>query len=166
MKTVTVNTAAPPPTSDAMADRVAGYLAAYLFGKSGGALYGRWDEGRRRGVWFYSADASAMFAAPRVDDVLFEEEQRWRFRSVIFRLGSLASETAGDLCGVMKLVPADARIDPGPPRRYVVHASFRPEAGLWLKATVVADEAADDVGLRAPQSLDEAGERQDAKAPR
>ena len=93
MKTVTVDTRLPPPTNDVAAHQLAAYLAGYLCDKSSGALYGQWDEGKRRGTWFYSTDAAAIFTAPPVDEILFEEDQRWRFRSVVFRFGSMASET-------------------------------------------------------------------------
>jgi hypothetical protein len=145
MKTVTVDTRLPPPTHDVGAHQLAAYLAGYLCDKSSGALYGQWDEATRRGTWFYSTDAAAIFSAPSVDEVLFEEDQRWRFRSVVFRLGSMASETPGDLCGVMRLVPRDGRqVDSGPRRAYVVHASFYPDAGLWFKAAIVSAFTEDD----------------------
>jgi hypothetical protein len=139
MKTVTLDTAAPRPADDLVVMELAAYLAACLFRKTSGAFYGKWDEASGGGVWFYSKSAAAMFESPTVDEVILQEDQRWRFRSLVFRLGSLAAETAGDLCGVMRLVPRDPGVDPGPPRRYVVHASFRPEEGLWFRAAIVRD---------------------------
>ena len=142
MKTVTVDTAAARPGPDAPAHDVAAYLAASLFHKTAGALHGRWDEPAHRGVWFYSPDDGARTHPGPADEVLYQEGQRWRFRSVTFRLGSMASATEGTLGGDMRLLPREAGADPGPPRRYVVRASFVPEAGLWFEAVVVADAGA------------------------
>ena len=117
---------------------LAAHLTRYLFGKSEGAFFGKWDQAVGAGTWFYSRDTVAMFEAPRVHETVYHETDRSRFRSVVFRLGSLAAEHEGDLCGVMQLLPFDGQPDRGPPgRRYVVHASFRPEAGLWFKAAIV-----------------------------
>ena len=117
---------------------LAAHLAKYLLGKSDGAFFGKWDQAAEEGVWFYSRDTFAMFEAPRVDEVVYQETDRARFRSVIFRLGTLAAGGEGDLCGVMQLFPAQGHVDPGPAgRRYVVHASFYPEAGLWFKAAII-----------------------------
>jgi len=118
---------------------LARHLIARLFGKTGGAVFGRWDEARGEGVWFHSPDTTAIFESPAVEEVIFRETVRSRFRSVVFRLGSLAAETEGDLCGVVRLVPEDPSADAGPPRRYIIHASFDPAAGLWFKAAIVAD---------------------------
>ena len=139
MKLVKLDTAAARPAGDDMAHPWAAYLAAYLFSKTRGALHGKGDEVTRRGLWFYSTDAATKPDAATVDEMIFEEDQRWRFRSVIFRLGSMASETTGVLGGVMRLVPQDPGVDLGPPRHYVVHASFYPEMGLWFRAAVVSD---------------------------
>jgi hypothetical protein len=144
MKTVTINTAAPLPAHDVMppdatGHEVAAYLAAYLFRQTRGALHGRWDEPTRRGAWFYSTAATAAPESVPVDEVIFDEDQRWRFRSVVFRLGSMASEIPGNLGGVVRLLPQDPHVDPGPPRRYVVRASFFPEAGLWFRADIESD---------------------------
>jgi hypothetical protein len=116
------------------------HLLARLFGKTSGAFCGRWDDARMEGVWFHSPDTKAIFEAPAVGEVIFRETVRSRFRSVVFRLGSLAAEGDGHLCGAVRLVPADPSADPGPPRRYVIHASFEPAAGLWLKAAIVRDD--------------------------
>ena len=114
------------------------YLVSYLFQKSQGAFFGKWDALTNTGTWFYSQDALAIFEAPGVDEIVYTETDRSRFRSVIFRLGSLAAEHEGDLCGIMQLLPEEGASDPGlPGRRYVVHGSFWPEAGLWLKVTII-----------------------------
>ena len=127
-----------PLPPDAHPHDLAARLVGYLVSKAEGALFGKWDTEARVGTWFYSRDALAIFEAPRVDEVVFRETDRARFRSVIFRIGALAAERDGDLCGVMQLLPGDGPPDPGPAgRRYVVHASFQPEAGLWLKAAII-----------------------------
>ena len=118
---------------------VAQRLWAYLLGKSEGGFYGRWDDARGEGVWFYSRDAKAIFEPPPVDEVVYRETDRLRFRSVVFRLGSAAADREGDLCGVVH-VEGDPAGDEGPGRpgrRYVVHASFDPAAGLWFKAAIL-----------------------------
>ena len=115
------------------------HLASYLFSKSDGAFFGKWNQASGDGLWFYSRDTFAIFEMPRVDEVVYRETDRARFRSVVFRLGTLAAEGEDDLCGVMQLFPAEGHADLGPSgRRYVVHASFYPEAGLWFKAAIIA----------------------------
>lgn len=118
---------------------VAQRLWAYLLGKSEGGFYGRWDDARGEGVWFYSRDAKAIFEPPAVDEVVYRETDRVRFRSVVFRLGSAAADREGDLCGVIHREPerSDAHGPARPARRYVVHASFDPAAGLWFKAAIL-----------------------------
>ena len=140
MKVVRVETVAAILGPDPQPLEGARHLTARLFGKASGAFIGRWDEPRAEGVWFHSLDTRAIFEPPTVDDVIFRETMRARFRSVVFRLGSLAAATEGDLCGVVRLVPEDPSADPGPPRRYIIHASFEPAAGLWFKAAIVPDE--------------------------
>ena len=126
----------PPP--DAHPYDLAAFIVSYLFRMIDGALFAKWDDAAGSGTWVYSRDEMAIFEAPRVDEVVWRETSRSRFRSVVFRLGSIAAEHEGDLCGVMQLFPQDGSPDPGPPgRRYIVHASFHPEAGLWLKAVVI-----------------------------
>ncbi len=139
MKTVKMTTALPELGNDPSPLALAQYIAAYLSNKTDGAVFGTWDDGESSGTWFYSRDTKATFCAPAVDEVIFRETDRLRFRSVVFRLGSLASETSGDLCGIMRIIPADCRVDPVPRRRYHVHASFAPEAGLWFKAAITND---------------------------
>lgn len=140
MKVVRIETVAAILDPDPHPLELARHLTARLFGKTSGAFFARWDEGRGEGVWFHSPDTTAMFEAPPVEEVLFRETMRSRFRSVVFRLGALAAETEGDLCGVVRLLPEDPAAEPGPARRYIIHASFDPAAGLWFKAAVVADE--------------------------
>jgi hypothetical protein len=113
-------------------------LWRYLQMPSGG-LYAKWDAVLNKAVWFYSDDRDYMFRAPRCQVILEEECDRARFRSVIFRLGSLAGD---DLCGAFEIQR------PGlSSRRFDVHASFYPEAGigLWIAITsrVEPDGAAD-----------------------
>ena len=140
MKIVRVETVAAILDPDPQPLELARHLAARLFGKTSGAFFGRWDEHRRGGVWFHSPETTAIFEPPTVEEVIFRETMRSRFRSVVFRLGAIAAEREGDLCGVVRLVPEDPGANPGPPRRYIIHASFEPAAGLWFKAAIVADE--------------------------
>ena len=126
-----------PP--DPHPSELATHLVKFLFGKSDGAFFGKWDQAAGVGTWFYSRDTLAVFELPQVEEAVYRETNRSRFRSVVFRLGSLAAEQEGDLCGVMQLFPAEGHADPGPAgRRYVVHASFYPQAGLWFRAAIIA----------------------------
>jgi hypothetical protein len=117
--------------------RLAEYIAGYLSSKAEGGVFAEWDDAKGAGLWFYSKDGKAIFRSPEVDEVLFREDSRSRFRSVVFRLGSAASDVAGGLCGVVRLVPDGADPAGEPARRCFVHASFEPEAGLWFRATIV-----------------------------
>ena len=137
VKTVKIDTSLPELPDDAPALLVAQYVVARLFHIRHGALFGRWDDAKGEGIWFHCRETKAMFDSVTVDEVIFRERDRCRFRSVIFRIGSLAAETPGDLCGILRLLPNDPAVDPGPERHCYVHASFEPEAGLWLKAAVV-----------------------------
>ena len=139
MKTFRINTAPPNLADDPSPLELANFLLAQLFLRHRGAIFGRWDEARGHGLWFYCHDVLAMFDDVRIDELIYHDPVRTRFRSVVFRLGSAAAEHEGDLCGVMRLLPADPSVDPGPPRAYHVHASFEPKAGLWFRAAVVPD---------------------------
>ena len=138
MKTVTVGSMPLEIDPEPHPMHLAQYLAGYLASKASGGVYGDWDDATRSGVWFYSKDGHAIFRRPTVDEILFKEPDRSRFRSVVFRLGSLASEEPGGLCGVMQILPEGADEKSPPVRRYFVHASFAPEAGLWFRATIVS----------------------------
>jgi hypothetical protein len=94
-----------------------------------GALYAKWDSGLGKAVWFYSEDRDYMFREPRCDEVLYEQHDRGRFRSLVFRLGSLAGDS---LCGTFEFQR------PGlSSQKFEVHASFYPGSGigLWIAIT-------------------------------
>ena len=99
-------------------------------------LYAKWDPINRSAVWFCSSDRDFMFRQPGRDTVLYEERSRLRFRSVLFRLGSLGDD---GLCGHFEFQNSSSIA-----RRYTVHASFDPDSGigLWIAITV-RDEAID-----------------------
>jgi hypothetical protein len=136
VKTVKIDTTLPELNDDTPPLFVARFVIARLFQMRSGALIGKWDETAGEGIWFHCRNARAMFESVTVDEVVFRERDRSRFRSVIFRIGTLAAETPGTLCGVMRLLPMDPAVDPGPERYCYVHASFEPEAGQWLKAAI------------------------------
>jgi hypothetical protein len=148
MKVVRIETVAAILGPDPHPMELARHLTARLFGKTSGAFFGHWDDARGEGAWFHSPDTKAIFEPPAVEEVIFRETLRSRFRSVVFRLGSLAAETEGDLCGVLRLIPDDPNANPGPPRRYIIHASFEPAAGLWFKAAIVPDPGEQADGAR------------------
>ena len=95
-----------------------------------GGLYAKWDADSGTGVWFYSQERDYMFREPRRDAVIYEDKDRGRFRSLIFRLGSLAADDG--LCGYFEFVTPE-KVS----RKYVVHSSFYPEQGigLWIAIT-------------------------------
>jgi len=98
-----------------------------------GGLYAKWDANARKAVWFYSQERDFIFQEPRQDVVFYEEHDRSRFRSLVFRLGSLGDdEGRGELCGFFEFATSE-----GAARRYAVHSSFRPEhgVGLWIAIT-------------------------------
>ena len=92
-----------------------------------GGLYAKWGESTGKGVWFYSQERDFMFRQPRCDLVLYEEKDRARFRSLIFRFGSLSGD---GLCGSFEFQNADSSGS----KKYTVHSSFYPEfsIGLWI----------------------------------
>jgi hypothetical protein len=137
MKIVRIDTSPPALTEDAQPLSVANYLVARLFQMRSGALCGAWDEAAGEGTWFHCRDATAMFGAVSVEEVIRRESVRGVFRSLVFRIGSMAAEAEGELCGVVRLLPLDPAVDPGPERHCHVHASFEPAAGLWLRAAVI-----------------------------
>ena len=93
MKTVRINTTLLVLNSDSSPLAIAEHIGAFLFHKTSGAVFGRWDETLNTGLWFYSQDNRAHVGDASVDEVIFSESDRNRFRSVIFRQGTLASET-------------------------------------------------------------------------
>ena len=111
-------------------------ILEYLSSKQSGALYGKWDFNTSTGVLFYSKDTLAMFEKPDIDEILYEDTVLQRFRSVIFRIGSFAAENEGDLCGVFKFQDEEGGKNNV---KYRAHASFHPEAGIWLKIVIVKD---------------------------
>jgi|ERR1051326_7880591 hypothetical protein len=94
-----------------------------------GGLYAKWDTQAGKAIWFYSQERDYMFREPRCDSVLYEEHDRGRFRSLVFRFGSLGDE---GLCGHCEFQRSGL-----PPKRYTVHSSFYPEmgSGLWIAIT-------------------------------
>jgi hypothetical protein len=101
---------------------------------SKGGLYAKWDENTGKGIWFYSQERDFMFREPRCDSVLYEEQDKSRFRSLIFRFGSLSGD---GLCGFFEFQNAYSQNS----KKFTVHASFYPESkiGLWI-AIVSRDE--------------------------
>jgi hypothetical protein len=110
-------------------------LAPFILGRflhmPPGGLYAKWDAQARKAVWFYSQERDHMFREPRRDVIIYEERQRSRFRSLVFRFGDLGSDYAG-LCGYVEFTAPES-----PPKRYVIHSSFYPEngIGLWIAIT-------------------------------
>src|SRR3954451_9622839 len=84
MKVVPVQTVAAILGPDPHPLELEYHLLARLFGKTSGAFCGRWDEARGEGVWFHSPDTKAIFEAPAVEEVIFRETVRSRFRSIVF----------------------------------------------------------------------------------
>ena len=70
-----------------------------------------------------------MFREPRRDTIIYQERDRLRFRSVVFRFGSLCGD---GLCGYFEFQGSSSAS-----QRYVVHSSFYPEMGLglWIAIT-------------------------------
>src|SRR5687767_15976047 len=98
MKVVRIDTNPPELTEDAQPLSVANYLVARLFHMRSGALCGVWDETASEGTWFQCRDATAMFGSATVDRVIRRERVRGIFRSLVFRIGSMAAEAEGGLC--------------------------------------------------------------------
>src|SRR5215467_9480552 len=84
-----------------------------------GGLYAKWDPVQRSAVWFYSKDRDFMFRKPERDTIIYEERDRLRFRSLVFRFGGLGDD---GLCGHFEFQHSSQVT-----RRYIVHASFYPE---------------------------------------
>ena len=97
-----------------------------------GGLYAKWEDEAANAVWFYSEEKDYIFRKPRCDVVLWEEQDCARFRSLVFRFGSLADD---GLCGFFEF-----KRDGLPSRRYGVHASFYPEQGLGLWIAITSRE--------------------------
>jgi hypothetical protein len=94
-----------------------------------GGLYAKWDSEAKKAVWFYSEERDYMFREPRCQSIFYEERDRSRFRSLIFRFGSRAG---AEHCGSFQFEA------PGSDSKsYVVHSSFYPESGigLWIAIT-------------------------------
>lgn len=109
-------------------------LAPYILWKflqmPSGGLYAKWDDDSGKGVWFYSQERNYMFREPRRDVIIYEDKNRSRFRSLIFRLGSHAGDEG--LCGYLQFMTPDKL-----GRKYMVHSSFYPDhgIGLWIAIT-------------------------------
>jgi hypothetical protein len=110
-------------------------LASFILWKflqmPAGGLYAKWDYQAGKAVWFYSHERDYMFREPRRDVIIYEEHNRSRFRSLVFRFASQCSDNQG-LCGHVEFSTLGS-----PARRYVVHSSFFPEQGigLWIAIT-------------------------------
>jgi hypothetical protein len=119
----------------AIAIAITEFLATQMITKPDGALYARWDPEKNEAVWHYSTDHTAIFEWPAQREPILRQTSRGSFRSVIFRLGSLAAEDHGylPLCGFYFLEHAkDGQLTI---RRVMIHADFFPEYGPWIKAT-------------------------------
>ncbi len=97
-----------------------------------GGLYAKWDDNSAKAIWFYSEERDYMFREPRRATILFEEHDRSRFRSLIFRFGSLAGD---GLCGSFEMQTSNSTS-----RRYLVHSSFHPNAGIGLWIAIASLE--------------------------
>jgi hypothetical protein len=106
-----------------------------------GGLYAKWDPEAGKGVWFYSQERDYMFREPRRDAVIYEDKDRSRFRSLIFRFGSLAAHEG--LCGYTEFMTPD-KVS----RKYVVHSSFYPEQGIGLWIAITARDEPDSAANR------------------
>ena len=111
-----------------------------------GGLYAKWDDQARKAVWFYSQERDYMFREPRRDLIIYEEHQRSRFRSLVFRFGDLCTDNTG-LCGYVEFTTPNSL-----PKRYVIHSSFYPEAGigLWIAITSRDDKLPQGTRASAP----------------
>jgi hypothetical protein len=102
----------------------------------GGGLYAKWDTAAGKAIWFYSHERDYMFREPHCDSVLYEEHDRGRFRSLVFRFGSLGDD---GLCG-----HCEFQISGLKPKRYAVHSSFYPEMGIGLWIAITSPDDSDD----------------------
>jgi hypothetical protein len=94
-----------------------------------GGLYAKWNDSERQAVWYFSNEQDYAFREPQRGPVIFEERDRARFRSSIFRLGSLCDD---GLNGSFAFGWPDSKL-----RRFFVHSAFYPETGigLWIAIT-------------------------------
>lgn len=123
-----------------------------------GGLYAKWDADSGQGVWFYSQERDYMFREPRRDAVIYEDNNRSRFRSVIFRLGSLAADDG--LCGYFEfMTPKKAS------RKYAVHSSFYPEHGIGLWIAITSRDEPDGAEIRSQPVCFEANRTPAAAGP-
>jgi hypothetical protein len=99
-----------------------------------GGLYAKWNDTTGKALWFYSQERDFMFREPRCDSILYEEHDRARFRSLIFRLGSLVDDGT---CGVFALKTSDSI---STAKKYSVHSSFYPETGIGLWIAITSKE--------------------------
>jgi len=119
-------------------------LANFIFWKflqmPAGGLYAKWDTENNQAVWFYSAERDYMFREPRRDTIIYEEHDRIRFRSLVFRFGSLCGD---ELCGYFEFQRSGAD-----PRRYAVHSCFYPEIGMGLWVAITSRDEPDGAANR------------------
>jgi hypothetical protein len=101
-----------------------------------GGLYAKWNAGSGKATWFYLRDRDFMFREPCCDLILYEEHDRSRFRSLIFRFGTLGDD---GLCGSFEFERAGQA-----PRKYSVHSSFFPGSGTGLWIAITSRDEPDD----------------------
>jgi hypothetical protein len=130
MKTYPVLDKPPDPGENPHPMELAPYILWRFLQMRSGGLYAKWDPESGKGVWFYSKERDYIFREPRRDGIIYEDSNRSRFRSLIFRFGSLAADEG--LCGYIEFMTPE-KVS----RRFVVHSSFYPEhsIGLWIAIT-------------------------------
>src|SRR5262245_59886215 len=134
-KTVRVESLQESVSDDANLLQVATFLVSQMLTKPDGALYAKWDAARNEAVWYYSADHTAIFKWPEQKEPIFRQTSRGNFRSVIFRLGSIAAEEHNyiPLCGYYFLEYVNNGVLTK--KKVMLHADFFPDFGVWIKAT-------------------------------
>jgi hypothetical protein len=130
---------------DANLLQVTTFLVSQMLIKPDGALYAKWDAQQNEAVWYYSADHTAIYEWPVQTEPILRQTSRGNFRSVVFRLGSLAAKDHDyvPLCGYYFIEHAGSGTRTR--KKVMVHADFFPEFGVWIKATflTVNDEPND-----------------------
>src|SRR4029077_2860724 len=100
-------------------------------------LYAKWDAEAGKAVWFLSQERDYTFREPRRDRIIYEDQNRSSFRSLVFRLGSLANDDHR-LCGYFEFMTAEPVT-----RRYVGHSSFYPDVGIGLRIAIASRDEPD-----------------------
>jgi hypothetical protein len=130
---------------------VATFLVSQMLTKPDGALYAKWDAQRNEAIWYYSADHTAIFEWPGQKEPILQQTSRGNFRSVIFRLGSMAAADHHyvPLCGYYFLEHVNNAVRTR--KKVMVHADFFPEFGVWIKATFLTIDEQQQGGPQASQ---------------